>query len=135
MSDFEVKDTGNRRVFDTGAQRDRSEDKPRYGLIPPLPKRRLAMLYTRGAYKYDDWNWAKGMPFSEFIESLERHLEAYKLGEADEDHLAAICFNAMAIMHFEEMGITELDDRQTIVPKEIRDRLFSYQDPNSPKAK
>ena len=37
-----------------------------------------------------------------------RHVEAYRMGEKTEDHLAAICWNSFAIMQFEG---TELDDR------------------------
>jgi len=124
MSKFAVKDSGHRRKFNTGAQRDRGEGKPRYYLIPPLAKRRLAMVYTLGADKYEDWNWALGMPFSEFLDSLERHLEAYKMGEPDEDHLGAICFNAFCIMHFEEMGMSMLDDRKTIITRELLEKLL-----------
>jgi hypothetical protein len=34
---------------------------------------------------------------------MERHLIEYKKGKTDEDHLAAIAWNAMAIMHYQEM--------------------------------
>ena len=43
------------------------------------------------------------MPISECIESLERHILAYKMGKTDEDHLAAIRVNAGFILHYEEM--------------------------------
>ena len=43
------------------------------------------------------------MPFSRCVASLKRHLMKYQQGKRDEDHLAAIMFNAMALIHYEEM--------------------------------
>jgi hypothetical protein len=108
---FETKDSGARQEFDTGAKRDTQEGKPRYSLISPFALKRLAMLMVRGAEKYDEWNWEKGMPYSRFYESAERHLKQwYMQEEMQEDHLAAVLFNIMAIMHFQETGRTDLDD-------------------------
>ena len=100
-------DSGEREQFGSGAQRDTQVNKPRYDLIPAAPLKRLAELMARGAVKYGDNNWTKGMPASRFMASLMRHVEAYRLGERDEDHLAAVVFNAFAIMHFQG---TEWDD-------------------------
>ena len=107
---FVTKDSGEREQFDTGSQRDSQAGKPRYDLIPSLALKRVADLYARGAEKYDDWNWAKGQNYSRVMASLERHLHAFKQGETSEDHLAAVVWNALAIMHFQETGRTELDD-------------------------
>lgn len=98
---------GEKQVFESGAQRDEQTGKPRYDLIPPLPLRRLAELYARGAEKYDDHNWAKGMPTSRILASLLRHIEGYRSGDQAEDHLAAVAWNAFAIMQFEG---SEYDD-------------------------
>ena len=98
-----MKDSGGRREFDTGCVRDRGEFKPRPALISPYMKERVGTWLAKGALKYSDRNWEKGMPISECIESLERHLMKYQMGMDDEDHLAAIVFNAMAIIHYEEM--------------------------------
>lgn len=100
-------DGGEKQVFNSGAQRDEQTGKPRYDLIPPLPLRRLAELYARGAEKYDDHNWAKGMPTSRILASLLRHVEAYRAGDRTEDHLSGVAWNAFAIMQFED---TEWDD-------------------------
>jgi hypothetical protein len=104
---FVTKDSGERQQFATGAKRDTQTGKPRYDLIPPGPLKRLAELMARGAEKYGDGNWTQGMPTSRFMASLLRHAEAYRAGDRDEDHLAAVCFNAFAIMYFEG---TEHDD-------------------------
>jgi hypothetical protein len=97
-----VKDSGARDEFETGARRDTQDNKPRYGLIPPYPLYRLAMHYTNGANKYGENNWTKGMPMSRTWESLERHVQSYKEGDMSEDHLAAIAWNAFALMWYGE---------------------------------
>lgn len=107
---YQTKDSGKRQDFETGSRRDSQEGKPRYDLIPTLALKRVAHLYARGAEKYDDWNWSKGQPYSRIIASLERHLHQFKQGDTDEDHLAAVCWNALAIIHFQETGRDELDD-------------------------
>jgi hypothetical protein len=115
-------DSGKRQAFDTGAVRDTAEDKPRPALVSPFFTERLAMWSALGAKKYDDRNWEKGMPFSRVMDSLERHILAYKQGDRSEDHLAAIGWNAQAIVHYEEMiarGIlpAELDDMPRYKPE------------------
>lgn len=108
---FCTKDSGARQEFDTGAKRDTQDGKPRYSLISPFAMKRLAMLMVRGAEKYDEWNWERGMPYSRFYDSAERHLKQwYMKEEMQEDHLAAVLFNIMCIMHFQETGRDDLDD-------------------------
>jgi hypothetical protein len=108
--EFETKDSGIREGFDSGAIRDTQDGKPRYDLIPPTALRRLAMLYGRGAEKYDEHNWTKGIPVSRCMASLMRHVYQFAMGNRDEDHGAAIIFNVMCIMHYEEVGRTDMDD-------------------------
>jgi hypothetical protein len=107
---FVIKDSGKRQQFKGGAVRDVDDNKPRYELIPVTALKRVALHYTNGARKYDDDNWSKGIPFRRIYGSLMRHCYAFGEGEKSEDHLAAIVFNAMAIMHFQETGRTDLDD-------------------------
>lgn len=106
-----TKDSGERESFGSGAVRDVQVGKPRYDLIPPKGLKRVAELYARGAEKYDDNNWRKGMPSSRVMASLMRHQEAYRAGDRDEDHLAGIIFNALALIEFEG---TEFDDLSTL---------------------
>lgn len=108
-SKFITKDSGKRQEFTTGMIRDTQEGKPRYDLIPTGPLRRLADLYARGAIKYDDNNWMKGQPYSRAYASLFRHLIAWREGDRDEDHIAAVAWNAFAIMYYED-NKPELDD-------------------------
>lgn len=109
-NDFVVRDSGERQDFETGARRDSQEDKPRLSLVSPWALVRIAWVYTRGAKKYGEHNWQKGMPYSRYLDSAERHLIAWKQGEKTEDHLAMACWNLMAIMHHEEQGPEGLDD-------------------------
>jgi len=95
-------DSGQREAFTTGAVRDAAEDKPRFGLIPVEVLKRYAMRYTDGAKKYGEWNWQKGIPLLRVYESLLRHVFAWREGDKSEDHLAAVLWNAGAIMWYEE---------------------------------
>ncbi len=114
---FTIKDSGKRQSFDTGAVRDTQEDKPRYDLIPSTALYRVAMHYAKGAIKYSERNWEKGMPFSRFYASLFRHMMAFAMGEEKEDSLAGVVFNALAIMHFQDMGRDDLNDMPIIKNK------------------
>lgn len=94
-------DSGQREQFSTGAVRDIQTGKGRYDLITPYGLQRLALHYERGAAKYADRNWEKGIPVSRCFSSAVRHLFQYLAGDRSEDHLAAAAWNIMAIMHFE----------------------------------
>lgn len=107
---YQTKDSGQREQMATGSQRDTQDGKPRYDLIPVTGLRRLADLYARGAIKYEENNWRKGQPYSRVTASMLRHVYAWVEGEETEDHLAAIAWNAFALMHFQETGRRELDD-------------------------
>jgi len=106
---FSTKRKGKPQQFNTGAQRDTQSGKPRYSLIPVKPLKRVAELYARGADLYGSRNWELGMPASRLIDSLLRHAFQWELGEMDEDHLAAVIWNAFALMFFEEER-PDLDD-------------------------
>jgi len=96
-----VKDSGQRREFTTGSVRDIREGKGRYDLISPSGLRRLAQHYENGAIKYGERNWEKGQPLSSYLDSLLRHGQDYLSGDRSEDHLAAVCWNAFALIHTE----------------------------------
>ena len=100
MSEYITKDSGERQEFETGARRDIQTGKPRFDLIPILPLRMLAELYGRGAEKYGDSNWRKGIPFRRVYASLLRHVFQWAEGDTSEDHLSAVCFNAMALQQY-----------------------------------
>ena len=106
-----INDGGERISYGEGkAIREPSTGKGRYDLITPFGIDRLAKWYELGAQKYADRNWEKGIPFSRYVDSAKRHLNKFVMGMEDEDHLAAACWNIMAIMHHQELGQLELDD-------------------------
>ena len=101
---YEVKDSGERQQFESGAVRDTATGKARPDLISPFFLERLGQHLRKGADKYSPWNWAKGIPNSRCYESACRHLMQFAQGETDEDHLAAVAFNIMAIIHNQEVA-------------------------------
>ena len=100
---YDLKDSGHRQVFGSGAQRDRQVGKGRYDLCSPLAQKRLADIFEAGARKYSDRNWEKGIPLSRFIDSAMRHIFQYLEGRRDEDHLGQGFWNLGAAIHTEEM--------------------------------
>jgi len=102
--DFEIKDSGKREVFPSGAVRDTTEGKIRWDLLPMEALKRVAQHYTNGAKKYEANNWKKGISTERFKESAFRHWAEYLLGETDEDHLSAVVFNVLGIIYNEEKG-------------------------------
>lgn len=110
-----MKDSGKREGFESGAVRDTNDGKPRPGLISPFATEREGHVLAKGALKYAPRNWEKGMPISRCIESIERHLLAYKKGETDEDHMAHLRCNTGFIIHYEEMI------KRGLLPKDFDD--------------
>lgn len=120
-ADREVKDSGHRHVFETGAERDRSAGKGRFDLLQWMALPRVAVILEKGADKYEARNWEKGMPISRFVDSAARHLGQYVAGETDEDHLGQAAWNLLSAIQTEEMiarGIlpAELNDLPTYDP-------------------
>lgn len=98
-----VQDSGERQEFDTGSVRDSREGKGRFDLLPSYALLRLAQHFENGAVKYGDRNWEKGQPISRYLDSAIRHLYAYLGGSRNEDHLAAVAWNALAAIQTEEV--------------------------------
>ena len=119
MSGFQIKDSGERKVYESGARRDSQGGKGRYDLLPPLALKRLAQHYENGAKKYDPHNWEKGMDVSRMFSSGIGHAFQALAGERDEDHLIAAIWNLIAIVEYEERV------RLGILPPELFDGLSS----------
>ena len=127
MSEFnQVQDSGKREEFITGSRRDTREGKGRYDLIPTYPIYRLARHYENGAVKYGEHNWTKGQSISRYLDSAERHLQKYKNGDKDEDHIIACVWNLFSIIQTQEW----ID--KGILPKELNDK-FDWNTPNADK--
>ena len=86
----------------SNARRDSRTGKGRFDLISPHTMHRIAKHFESGAVKYGDNNWVHGMNFSRYLDSAERHINCWKLGMKNEDHLAAAIWNLMAIVDHEE---------------------------------
>jgi hypothetical protein len=97
-----IKDSGERREFETGAVRDIQEEKGRMDLLPACALIRLSKHFEAGAKKYTDRNWEKGIPIHSFIDSALRHIMNYIDGATDEDHLCAAAWNLICAMWTEE---------------------------------
>jgi hypothetical protein len=113
--EYQLKDSGERQKFKTGAQRDRQFGKGRYDLIAVLALKRLADIYEKGSVKYNDRNWERGMPLSRYIDSALRHIFQYLEGKRDEDHISQAAWNALACAQTEEMI------NRGLLPKELND--------------
>lgn len=118
-------DSGHRKTFATGSQRDAPDGKGRYDLVSPLALRRLALVLERGAAKYAARNWEKGQPMSQYLNSATRHIMQYIAGQRDEDHLGQAMWNLHSAVHTEEAIA------RGILPAELADLPdYSPRDPD-----
>lgn len=92
---MEIKDSGNRREFNTGAVRDMAEGKGRMDLLPHSAIIEISKHCENGAKKYGEHNVDKGIPTSSLCDSAARHLAKYLAGHTDEDHLLASAWNLL----------------------------------------
>lgn len=116
-----IKDSGERREFGTGAVRDMADGKGDMVSVPWESILRLSKHYENGAKKYNRFNYRKGIPVSSFIDSACRHLAKYQCGWDDEDHLAAAAFNILGAMLMEN-HVPEMMD----LPARIGKNTFPY---------
>ena len=110
MEEFVVKDSGERKEFESGMIRDTEADKPRFDLVYWPVIKRWADHMAKGAVKYGAHNWKKAEGIEEaerFRSSLLRHLYQYLHGDREEDHLSAVLFNSSALEYlYEEKKIS-----------------------------
>lgn len=57
-----------------------------------------------------DRNWEKGIPTSRLVDSAMRHINQFREGLRDEDHIAQAIWNLACIIHFEELKREDLND-------------------------
>ena len=102
----ELKDGGTRKTYSTGAQKEddsKTEGKGAYHLLPTIPIRKVAEIYRKGAVKYAERNWEKGIPLHRFLDSAKRHLDQFTEGMEDEDHLHQAIWNMFGLSWTMEM--------------------------------
>lgn len=102
---YVTKDSGQRKLYDSGMVRDTTEGKPRFDLLMPegMPYdaqmlTRVGRLMERGIRKYGLRNWEKARTPEEaahFKAAAWRHFIQWHSGEMDEDHAAAVIFNVI----------------------------------------
>lgn len=107
-------------VIDGGGLR-YNDGKCRVELIPPEWPWALGMVLTRGAIKYDDRNWERGMSWSYMVGSIMRHVFKFMIGErydkeSGNHHLAHAAWNCLALMSYDVRGLHRLNDLSTLMP-------------------
>lgn len=117
----EIKDSGERTEFSTGAVRDMHKGKGDMVSLPNSAILRLSKHYEAGAEKYGRWNYTNGIPVSSFMDSALRHIFKYLAGWDDEDHLSAAAFNILGALEMEERHPDMLD-----LPERKGKNTFSY---------
>lgn len=95
----DLKDSGERQEFKTGAVRDAATGKPRLELLPPFALFAWGWIMESGARKYAERNWELGMPISRYLCSAKRHIEMYMAGMRDEPHLWQALWNIGGAVH------------------------------------
>lgn len=108
-------------------------EKLRFDLIPAYPLETLADVYTRGAIKYEDRNWEKGMKWSRIFAAIMRHLWAFWRGEdidkeSGQPHVAHAAWGCFALLEYMRVK-REFDDRPN---KPTLKELFNELEKNHP---
>lgn len=92
--------------------------------IPTIAWWRISRVMQAGANKYGVDNYRKGIPLSNMLASLHRHLAAYEAGDTSEDHLAAIGTNVIMMLYMEHAASREMIDGDFIDAGPAKNRLF-----------
>lgn len=104
--------------------------KVRMDLVPMDAVYGAAAVFTYGAIKYDDWNWAKGMRRGRILAALMRHVGAYLLGEElDEEsglpHTWHMCCCTMMLTAADLRGVAVEDRQKAIDAYQNAQRFFA----------
>ena len=91
-----IKDSGERTTFSTGAVRDMHEGKGRMDLLPWAAILEVSKHCENGAKKYGKHNVDRGIPTHSLLDSAMRHAAKYLDGQDDEDHLLAAAWNLLS---------------------------------------
>lgn len=98
--EFDLKDSGERQMWESGMTRDVADDKIDFLLLRDGPMFwRWAVHLFKGSKKYSKRNWMLANSEDElarYRESAARHFEQWLRGDIDEDHAAAVFFNINA---------------------------------------
>ena len=115
-------ESDKKREFNTGAKKQAAKGKGTPVLFPPDAYLEVCKHFEEGAEHYSPRNWEKGIPLSELINSLERHIAQEKMGLTDESHDRAIAWCAICYL------ATKLRIAAGILPKELDDLEGAYRE-------
>lgn len=92
-----------------------NKGKPRFSLVPVESLEEIMKVLEAGAVKYGEYNWTKGIPFTEVLDALHRHYLAYSKGidldpESGISHVAHMGANIMFLIWYEKFK-PEFDNR------------------------
>lgn len=92
-----------------------NKGKLRWSLVSWKALEPMVRVLMFGADKYSPNNWKNGLKYSEIIESLQRHLNAFVEGENDDpesklNHVGHILCNAMFLSYM-YLFKKDMDDR------------------------
>lgn len=105
----QIRDSGERTVFETGAVRDMHGGKGRMDLLPWRGIIEVSRHCEEGAKKYGEHNVDRGIPIHSLCDSAARHLAKYLIGMDDEPHLRAAAWNLLWALEM-EIAHPELQD-------------------------
>jgi len=122
VTEFTIKDSGERLEYDSGMRRDTTEGKADYSLVYDGPLvDRYAEHLTKGAVKYGPRNWQLADSPAElerFRSSASRHFRQWIRGERDEDHFSATVFNMNAAEYvLEKLTTYDVVDAMAVIPE------------------
>ncbi len=109
------REEGEERQFSTGANKQAAAGKGTPALFPADAYIEVCRHFEDGAALHGDRNWEKGIPLSELINSLERHIADEKMGKADERHDRALAWNAIVYL------ATKIRIQRSQLPPELAD--------------
>ena len=112
-----IKDSGERTEFSTGAVRDMHVGKGRMDLLPWAAILEVSKHCEAGALKYGEHNVDKGIPVHSLMDSGMRHAAKHVIGEFDENHLVAACWNFLWALQM-ELTMPEMNDIPYVAPFE-----------------
>ena len=113
---YEIKKVdGPRREFSTGAHKQAAAGKGCPVQVPGDAVMEVAKHFENGAVIHGARNWEKGLPLSELLNSMERHLQQEKMGMTDEPHARAMAWNALVYL------ATKLRIEKGILPQILAD--------------
>lgn len=108
-------ESGEKREFSTGAQKQAAAGKGTPSLFPGDAYLEVCKHFEDGAELHGGRNWELGIPLSKLIDSLERHIAQEKMGLTDESHARALAWNAVVYL------ATKIRIQNGLLPKELDD--------------